>query len=222
MSVCSRPWQRSINSIMSKQQPDTIILAMTGASGSVYGLRLLECLLRADVRVYFLMSKAAQLVLATETDLAIPSRPADMAEWFCERFNVAPGKLTVFSREDWMSPVASGSHQARAMVVCPCTTGSLAAIAQGNSDNLIERAADVMIKEQRQLIMVPRETPLSAIHLEHMLKLARLGVTMLPANPGFYHRPQAVEDLVDFIVARVLDQLHIEHSLVPRWGDSPN
>ena len=121
-----------------------------------------------------------------------------------------------------MSPVASGSHQARAMVVCPCTTGTLAAIAQGSSDNLIERAADVMIKENRQLIMVPRETPLSAIHLENMLKLARLGVTMLPANPGFYHKPQKVDDLVDFIVARVLDQLQIAHSLVPRWGDSPN
>ena len=207
---------------MSKSKQDTIILAMTGASGSAYGLRLLECLLRADVRVYLLLSKAAQLVLATETDLNIPSRPAEMAGFFCERFNASPEQLVVFSREDWMSPVASGSHQARAMVVCPCTTGSLAAIAQGNSDNLLERAADVMIKENRQLIMVPRETPLSAIHLENMLKLARLGVTMLPANPGFYHKPQNIEELVDFIVARILDQLHIEHELVPRWGDSPN
>ena len=201
---------------------NTIILAMTGASGSAYGLRLLECLLKADVQVCFLLSKAAQLVLATETDLDIPSRPAEMANWFCERFDVSPDRLTVFSREDWMSPVASGSHQARAMVVCPCTTGSLAAIAQGNSDNLLERAADVMIKENRPLIMVVRETPLSAIHLENMLKLARLGVTMLPANPGFYHRPQKVDDLIDFIVARILDQLQIEHELVPRWGDSPN
>ena len=206
---------------MTKQQ-DTIILAMTGASGSVYGLRLLECLLKANVKVYFLLSKAAQLVLATETDLDIPSRPVDMANWFCERFNASPENLMVLSREDWMSPVASGSHQARAMVVCPCTTGSLAAIAQGNSDNLLERAADVMIKEGRPLIMVPRETPLSAIHIENMLKLARLGVTMLPANPGFYHKPERVEDLIDFIVARILDQLHIEHQLIPRWGDSPN
>ncbi len=201
---------------------NTIILAMTGASGSVYGLRLLECLLKADVRVYFLISKAAQLVLATETDLAIPPRPAEMADWFCERFGVAPDRLTVYSREDWMSPVASGSHQAQAMVVCPCTTGSLAAIAQGNSDNLIERAADVMIKENRPLVLVVRETPLSAIHLENMLKLARLGVTILPANPGFYHRPQKVDDLLDFIVARILDQLQIEHKLIPRWGDAPN
>ncbi|MDH5446180.1 MAG: UbiX family flavin prenyltransferase [Gammaproteobacteria bacterium] len=207
---------------MIKSKQDTIILAMTGASGSIYGLRLLECLLKADTKVYLLLSKAAQLVLATETDLDIPSRPVEMANWFCEQFNVSSERLSVFSREDWMSPVASGSHQARAMVVCPCTTGSLAAIAQGNSDNLIERAADVMIKENRQLIMVPRETPLSAIHLENMLKLARLGVTMLPANPGFYHKPETIDELVDFIVARILDQLQIEHSLVPRWGDSPN
>ncbi len=207
---------------MPGKKQDTIILAMTGASGSMYGLRLLECLLKADVRVYFLLSKAAQLVLATETDLAMPARPVEMADWLCNRFDVSAENLTVFSREDWMSPVASGSHQARAMVVCPCTTGSLAAIAQGNSDNLIERAADVMIKEGRQLIMVPRETPLSAIHLENMLKLARLGVTMLPANPGFYHKPERIEDLIDFIVARILDQLKIAHNLVPRWGDSPN
>lgn len=202
-----------------KQQP-TIILAMTGASGSLYGLRLLECLLKAEVRVWFLISKAGQLVLATETDLAMPSRPAEMAAWLSERFNTPPDRLTVFSREDWMSPVASGSHRAQAMVICPCTTGSLAAIAQGNSDNLIERAADVMIKEGRPLIMVPRETPLSAIHLENMLKLARLGVTILPANPGFYHKPLRIEELIDFIVARILDQLHIEHALLPRWGDS--
>ncbi len=200
-------------------QQQTIILAMTGASGSMYGLRLLECLLKAEVRVWFLVSKAAQLVLATETDLDMPSRPAEMAAWLSKRFNTSPDRLTVYSREDWMSPVASGSHRARAMVICPCTTGSLAAIAQGTSDNLIERAADVMIKEGRQLIMVPRETPLSAIHLENMLKLARLGVTMLPANPGFYHKPQDIEGLIDFIVARILDQLHIEHTLLPRWGD---
>lgn len=118
-----------------------------------------------------------------------------------------------------MSPVASGSHRARAMVVCPCTTGTLAGIAAGISDNLIERAADVMLKEQRQLILVPRETPFSAIHLENMLKLARLGVTILPANPGFYHRPQTISELVDFLVARIMDQLGIEHELAPRWGE---
>jgi len=197
-----------------------IILAMTGASGAAYGLRLLECLLQANHPVYLVVSKAGQLVFATETDLDIPARPAEMQEYFCKRFNVASELLTVFSREDWMSPIASGSHRAMHMVVCPCTTGTLAAIAQGSSDNLIERAADVMIKEQRRLIMVVRETPLSAIHLENMLKLARLGVTVMPANPGFYQQPVSIQDLVDFMVARILDHLEVEHALLPRWGET--
>ena len=196
-----------------------VILAMTGASGAVYGLRLLECLLAAKRPVYLVVSKAAQLVFATETDFDIPSRPAEMQEFFCQRFNASSELLTVYSREDWMSPIASGSHRAQHMVVCPCTTGTLAAIAQGNSDNLMERAADVMIKEHRRLIMVVRETPLSAIHLENMLKLARIGVTILPANPGFYQQPKSIEDLVDFVVARILDHLDVAHTLLPRWGE---
>ncbi len=198
-----------------------VILAMTGASGAAYGLRLLECLLNVKRPVYLVVSKAAQLVFATETDLDIPSRPVEMQNYFCERFKASPDLLTVYSREDWMSPIASGSHRAQHMVVCPCTTGTLAAIAQGNSDNLLERAADVMLKEQRRLIMVVRESPLSAIHLENMLKLARLGVTILPANPGFYQQPRSIEDLIDFVVARILDHLDVEHRLLPRWGETP-
>ncbi|MFO7602819.1 MAG: flavin prenyltransferase UbiX [Gammaproteobacteria bacterium] len=201
------------------QQNTPVILAMTGASGAVYGLRLLECLLTAQRPVYLVVSRAAQLVFATETELEIPARPAEMQAYFCARYNAPRELLTVYSREDWMAPIASGSHRARHMVVCPCTTGTLAAIAQGNSDNLIERAADVMLKEQRRLLMVVRETPLSAIHLENMLKLARLGVTMLPANPGFYQQPKTIQDLVDFVVARILDHLDVAHSLLPRWGD---
>ena len=115
--------------------------------------------------------------------------------------------------------MASGSNTPRAMVVCPCSMGTLAAVANGLSDNLIERAADVMVKEGRRLILVPRETPFSAIHLENMLKLARLGATILPPNPGFYQRPQGVAELVDFVVARILDQLGVAHSLLPRWGE---
>ena len=204
---------------MKPDQQRPIILAMTGASGAAYGLRLLECLLKAEQTVYLVVSKAAQLVFATETELAIPAQPKEMQAWLSRHFNTPAERLTVFAREDWMSPVASGSHRARAMVVCPCTTGTLAAIAQGSSDNLIERAADVMIKEQRQLILVPRETPFSAIHLENMLKLSRLGVTILPANPGFYYKPSTIDDIIDFIVARLLDQLGIEHKLTPRWGE---
>jgi 4-hydroxy-3-polyprenylbenzoate decarboxylase len=198
---------------------NTISLAITGASGAQYGLRLLECLLQAQQRVYLMVSQAAQVVLATETSLQVPGRPEAMQAFLSELFGAAPGQLEVFGREQWMAPVASGSNAPRAMVVCPCSTGSLSAIATGASNNLIERAADVMLKERRQLILVPREMPLSAIHLEHMLKLTQMGVTMMPACPGFYHRPQSVEALVDFVVARILDHLGLEHSLLTRWGE---
>jgi len=123
------------------------------------------------------------------------------------------------TREDWRAPVASGSNPADAMAVCPCSMGTLGAIAGGLADNLIERAADVMLKERRPLVLVPRETPLSAIHLENMLKLARAGAVILPPAPAFYTRPQTVADVVDFVVARVLDHLRVPHDLVPRWGD---
>jgi 4-hydroxy-3-polyprenylbenzoate decarboxylase len=125
----------------------------------------------------------------------------------------------VFGREDWMAPVASGSNPADAMVICPCSMGTLAAVAHGLADNLIERAADVMLKERRPLVLVPRETPFSVIHLENMLALARAGAAIVPPSPGFYDRPELVADLVDFVVARVLDQLAVPHRLGPRWGD---
>lgn len=198
--------------------PRHVILAFTGASGAPYGLRLLEMLLQGGCQVDLIFSKAAHMVLAMETDLNLPARPADIAEFFQERHQVSADQLRVFGRDDWMAPAASGSHTAGAMVVCPCTSGTLAAIATGMSDNLIERAADVMLKEQRKLILVPREAPFSAIHLENMLKLARLGVCIMPANPGFYYKPDSIDDLVDFVVARLLDHLAIEHDLLPRWG----
>ncbi len=198
---------------------NTISLAITGASGAQYGLRLLECLLQANQQVYLMVSQAAQVVLATETELQVPGRPEAMQTFFSEHYSAAPGQLQVFGREQWMAPVASGSNAPRAMVVCPCSTGSLSAIATGASNNLIERAADVMLKERRQLILLPREMPLSAIHLEHMHKLALMGVTIMPASPGFYHRPQSVDEMVDFVVARILDHLGVEHSLLTRWGE---
>ena len=201
--------------------PRHIILAFTGASGAPYGLRLLEMLLQGGCQVDLIFSKAAHMVLAMETDLNLPARPADIADFFQQRHQVSADQLRVFGRDDWMAPAASGSHTAGAMVVCPCTSGTLAAIATGMSDNLIERAADVMLKEQRKLILVPREAPFSAIHLENMLKLARLGVCVMPANPGFYYKPQSISDLVDFVVARLLDHLDIQHDLLPRWGQGP-
>jgi len=198
----------------------TITLALTGASGMPYGIRLLECLLAAGAQVYLIYSQAAQVVAKQEMDLALSARTAETQALFSERFSAQPGQLRVFGREEWFAPVASGSNAPDAMVICPCTIGTLAAVAAGMSDNLIERAADVMLKEGRKLVLVPRETPFSAIHLEAMLKLAHAGAVILPANPGFYHRPQSVAAVVDFIVARVLDQLGVEHKLIKRWGDS--
>ena len=198
----------------------TICLALTGASGMPYGLRLIECLLAAGCRVQLLYSQAAQVVARQEVDLELPSRPAEARAALLARYPaVDPEKLAVFGREEWFAPVASGSNPPDAMVVCPCSMGTLAAIAQGLADNLIERAADVVLKEGRKLILVPRETPLSAIHLENMLRLARAGAVILPPSPGFYHHPQTVADVVDFVVARVLDQLAVPHALLRRWGE---
>jgi 4-hydroxy-3-polyprenylbenzoate decarboxylase len=198
--------------------PKTVAVAFTGASGMPYGLRLLECLIAARARVFLLYSPAAQVVAKQELELTLPTQPAAATSYFAERYRAEPGQLTVFGREDWMSPVASGSNPPDAMAVCPCSMGTLGALAAGLADNLIARAADVMLKERRTLVLVPRETPLSAIHLENMLKLSRAGAIILPPSPGFYAHPRTVEDLVDFVVARVLDQLGVGHALGPRWG----
>ena len=198
----------------------TVTLALSGASGMAYGLRLLECLLAAELRVYLLVSQAAHIVAKQELGVSLPGRPLDLEKQLSASLQARAGQLRVFGREDWNAPVASGSNPADAMVVCPCSMGTLAAIAHGLSDNLIERAADVMLKEQRKLVLVPRETPFSTLHLENMLKLSRMNAVILPANPGFYQRPETVEDMIDFIVARILDQLGVEHTLTARWGET--
>lgn len=198
--------------------PRHVTLALTGASGVQYGLRLLEVLLGSGIRCSLLISKPARVVIGMETDLELPGRPAEQRRWLAERFNADPELLRVYGQEQWTAPIASGSAVADAMVVCPCTTGTLCNIAGGASRSLIERAADVSIKERRPLILVLRETPLSSIHLEHMLRLSQAGATIMPASPGFYHRPERLQDLVDFLVARILDHLHVEHELMPPWG----
>lgn len=202
-------------------KPNSVTLAMTGASGAQYGLRLIELLTKAGVELRVLISQPAQVVIGMETDFGLPARPVEQERFLSERFAAAPGQISVYGREQWTAPVASGSGVSDAMVVCPCTTGTLAAIASGQSRNLIERAADVSIKERRPLILVVRETPFSPIHLENMLRLSQAGVTVMPANPGFYHQPTTVEEIVDFMVARVLDHLGISQTLVPSWGE-PN
>ncbi len=196
----------------------TISVAITGASGAVYGLKLLQCLLEAKVNVYLMISSPARIVIATETDLALPNRSQEIEKFFADKYVLEEGQLRVFNKEQWMAPVASGSNAPDAMVVCPCSTGTLSAISVGASRNLIERAADVILKENRPLILVPREMPLSAIHLENMTKLSKLGVTIMPASPAFYHQPKTINDMVDFVVARILDHLGIDQKLAPRWG----
>ena len=198
---------------------EPVSIAITGASGAQYALRLIECLLKQSVPVYLMVSKAAHIVIATETEYKLPAQAAQMESFLSDHFSAEPGMIRVFGKEDWMSPLASGSGAPSRMVVCPCSTGSLSAIATGASNNLIERAADVALKERRQLILVPREAPYSEIHLENMLKLTRMGAVILPASPGFYHQPKSIEDMVDFVVARILSQLGLEQSLVPKWGE---
>ena len=195
-----------------------ITLALTGASGAAYGVRLLECLLRADYQVYLLLSDAARVVIDTELSEEWPAEADACARWLERRFQASEGRVRLSSRFDWFSPVASGSAAPKQMVIAPCSMGTVSAIAHGASDNLIERAADVVIKERGQLILMPRETPYSTIHLENMLKLSQLGVVIMPASPGFYHQPKELTDLVDFMVARVLDHLGIELSIGQRWG----
>jgi flavin prenyltransferase len=197
----------------------TITLAITGASGAQYGLRLLQQLIATNCRVYLLISDAAQVVIRTETSL-LPPVDATEQELFWQAWSGAePGQLRLFTKNDWFAPVASGSSSPASMVICPASGGSLSAIACGASNNLIERAADVALKERRQLILVPREAPYSHIHLENMLKLTQMGAIILPASPGFYQKPQSIDDLVDFIVARILAQLGIEQTLLAPWGE---
>lgn len=198
-----------------------VAVALTGASGMPYAFRLLECLVSADIELYVMVSKAARAVLAWEMDLPLPSRARATERFLTERYSARAGQIQVFGAEEWTAPTASGSGAPQAMVVCPCSMGTLSAIAQGSSDNLIARSADVVIKERRQLILVPRETPFSVIHLRNMTTLAELGAIILAANPGFYHRPISVDDIVNFVVGRILDHLRVPHELTPRWGAEP-
>lgn len=197
----------------------TIALAFTGASGMPYGVRLLEQLVAAGQHVWLVYSQAAQIVAKQEMDLVLSPQPRECERMLSERTGAKPGQLQVFGRDDWNAPLASGSNPPDAYVICPCTMGTMAEVAAGMARDLITRCADVVLKEGKKLIVVPRETPLSAIQLENMLKLSRAGAVILPPNPGFYHQPQSVGDVVDFVVARILDQLDVPHSLMKRWGD---
>lgn len=192
-----------------------ILLAITGASGSIYGLRLLEELLRGGHNVTLVASESGLEVCKYETGVSLGDAKA-----LCQRWNLSDLNLTLRDANDLWAPEASGSAAPDAMVIAPCSMGTLGRIAAGISGNLIERAADVMLKESCPLLLVPRETPFSAIHLENLLKLSRCGARIIPAMPAFYHKPESVEQLVDFVVGKLLDQLGVEHSLFKRWGET--
>lgn len=190
-----------------------ILLAITGASGSIYGLRLLEELLRAGHQVTLVASQSGLEVCRYETGVDL-----DDSEALKQLWNLPDASVTIRNVTDLWAPEASGSAAPDAMVIAPCSMGTVGRIANGVSGNLIERAADVMLKEHRPLLLLPRETPFSTIHLENLLKLSRCGVRIIPAMPAFYQKPENLDDLVDFVVGKLLDQLGIEQSLFKRWG----
>ncbi|MGL5336465.1 MAG: flavin prenyltransferase UbiX [Enterovibrio sp.] len=195
-----------------------ITLAWSGASGAPYGLRLLECLLQTEHQVFLLISQAARQVLLLEHELALPTQADACKSVLAKQINAPLDNLVICGKNEWDSPVASGSAAPKKMVICPCSMGTVAAVAHGLSDNLLERAADVVLKERGKLVLVVRETPFSTLHLSNMLSLSQMGATIMPAAPGFYHKPTKVDDLIDFMVARVLSHLDIVTTLGPRWG----
>jgi 4-hydroxy-3-polyprenylbenzoate decarboxylase len=195
-----------------------IVLAMTGASGSIYGLRLGRELLASGASLTLLISATGFRVIREETGLDLYGE-GDAERALGSYFSPEAGALRYYGEDDFFAPIASGSSAPDAMVVCPCSMGSLSRIACGSSGTLLERCADVMLKERRPLILVPRETPLNEIHLENMLKLARMGARIVPAMPAFYHHPASVDDMVDFVVGKVLDSMGIENGLFKRWKD---
>lgn len=194
-----------------------IVVAITGASGAPYAVRLLESLVAARRRVWLIVSGHGFRLLQTEVGIQdIVQLRSHVGEEGFDRY------VTVYDDGDRGAAPASGSTRSAGLVICPCSMGTISAISQGTSRSLVERSADVALKERRRLIVVPRETPYSRIHLENMLRLTEAGAVIMPASPGFYHQPRGIGDLVDFVVARVLDHLDVEHSLVRRWGGEPD
>lgn len=195
-----------------------LVLAMSGASGVVYAVRLLELLLRANQHVYLTISSSARVVIHQELGLEIKLDDFDLKQ-LVPPDAADQGRVTYCHYRDFMTPIASGSHRTRGMVICPCSGSTLSGVAHGTSGNLIQRAADVHLKERRKLILVTRETPLSLMTIENMRRVCEAGGVILPAMPGWYHGVRSLQDLVDFVVARILDQLDLDHALMRRWGD---
>lgn len=196
-----------------------IVVAITGASGSIYGLRLVEELLKADCRVTLLLTDPGRQVLHYETGLDWPTDVEVSRELMRDHF--ASDQLRHYANNDLFAPVASGTSAPDALVIVPCSMGTLGRIAGGAGSNLIERVADVVLKEKRELLIVPRETPLSRIHLRNLLTLSECGAQIIPAMPAFYRQPQTIDDLINFVVGKILDSLRINHTLFVPWGEEP-
>ena len=196
----------------------TFTVAITGASGARYGLTLVRHLVRGGHALFLSISEDGLSIIRDETGLKISGSETDIRTALEDHLKAKQGQIRYFDVNTMYAPIASGSAKVDAMIIIPCSMKTLSAVANGYAANLIERAADVMIKEKRKLIIVPRETPLSVIHLRNMLTLAEAGCHMIPAMPAFYHQPKNIEDLIDFVVGRVLDSLGVENDLVPRWG----
>jgi len=198
----------------------SITLAITGASGAIYGINLLKHLVKYYQQVHLVISDAGRIVLATELDFKLPESPKKIQEIMTEHFGCDPELIKVYAKENWYSPIASGSAAPKQMIICPASMGCVSAIATGASNSLIERAADVVLKEKGQLILLPREMPFSTIHLRNLLSLAEAGATIMPACPGFYNKPKGIDDLADFVSSRILNHLGIDNSLAHPWGYS--
>jgi 4-hydroxy-3-polyprenylbenzoate decarboxylase len=201
-----------------RSESKQLVLGITGASGAVYAVRLLEVLLAAKCDVHMSISPSGQTLLRQELGLSVDLEEFDTSSLLPAEAGTAGGSLKYHHYQDFLAPIASGSHLTSGMVICPCSGSTVSAIACGASNNLIQRAADVHLKERRPLILVPRETPLSVIQLDNLKRCAEAGAVVLPAMPGFYHGAKTIRDLVDFVVARICDQLRVEHSLMKRWG----
>lgn len=198
-----------------------LVVALTGASGAAYGLRLLEVLLQSGRRIHLTISPAGAEVLRTETDRQVLLNRFQLTDLLGEAARTAGDRVQYYDYRDFRAGIASGSFLTGGMAICPCSMGTVAAVAHGLSQNLIQRAADVHLKERRKLVLVPRETPLGLVQLRNLTACAEAGAVVMPAMPGYYGRPQSVADLIDFVVGRVCDQLGVDHGLLKRWGAEP-
>lgn len=211
-----------------------IVLAITGASGAIYAIRLLDSLCRSDLEIHLTISPSGAAVIKEETGLAIDIRKPNLAalirhvpDWSKVQAadensvqNAIDQRIRYHQHDDFLTPIASGSFRTRAMVVCPCSGSTLSGISRAAGSNLVQRAAEVHLKEHRKLVLVPRETPLSSLALENMHRLSQSGAVILPAMPGWYHGVDSLDSMVDFIVSRILDQLDIDNDMIQRWGES--